>query len=72
MYIAESASATAQQYYFLAVFGDIAQIFARLGVICHCSAWHVDDFALAVGAGAPVYSAVLSVSGKYVALVFQV
>ena len=56
----------------MSVVGDVANVFARLGIINHCAARHVDILVLAVGAVAFVAAAIASMFGKHMALVFQV
>ena len=70
--VAQSSASTFQQHYLLPVVSDVAHILSRLSIVDHGSAWHVDILVLAVGAVALVGSAVATMLGEDVLLVFQV
>ena len=70
--VAQSASSSLQQDYFLSVLGDVADVLARLGVVNHRAAGHFDDLVLAVLAEAAVLGAAFAVTGHDVTVVAQV
>ena len=70
--VAQSAAPALQEQHLLTVVGHVADILARLGIIDHGAAGHVDIHVLAVGAVAFVLAAVAAVLCKDMALVFQV
>ena len=69
--IAESASSAFQQHDLLTVVGDVADVLARLRIIDHRTAGHVDIDILAIGAVTLVAPAVPAVLGEDMTLVFQ-
>ena len=72
MPVAQSAASALQQDDFLSVFGDVADVLARLGVVHHSSTGHFDNLVLAVLAEAAVLRSAFAVSGHDVAVVAQV
>ena len=72
MPVAQSAPSAFQQDDLLSVLGDVAQVFARFGVVGHGAAGHFYHLVLAVLAEAAVLRAAFAVSGEHVALVLQV
>ena len=72
--VAQSAASSLQQDHFLSVLGDIADVLARLGVVNHRAAGHLDDLVLAVFAEAAILGAAFAVTGPGhdVAVVAQV
>ena len=70
--VAQSAASAFQQNDLLPVLGDVAQVFARLGVVGHGAAGHFYHLVLAILAEAAVLRAAFAVSGQHVSLVLEV
>ena len=69
--VTKTATTTLQKQHLLTVVGDIADVLTRLGVIDHRSTRHIDIDILAIGAMTLVLTAVTTMLGKDMALVFQ-
>ena len=69
--VTQSATPAFEQQYLLAVVGDVADIFARLGIIDDGTTRHVDIDVLAIGAMTLILTAVAAMLSKDMALVFQ-
>ena len=70
--VAKSSASALQQQHLLSVVGNVANILARLGIIHHRTARHIDIHVLAVGAMTLVATAIAAMLGKHMTLVFQV
>jgi hypothetical protein len=72
MHVTQTATATLEQSDKLAVLHHVAQELAGLGIICHRATWNVHNLALAIGTCTFVYTAILSIAGKYMTLILEV
>jgi NAD/NADP transhydrogenase beta subunit len=69
--VAQATAAALQEHHFLAVLGDITQVFTGLGIVSHCAAGHLDNLVLAILAEAFGLGAIATVGGEHMTVVLQ-
>ena len=72
MLVSLSTPSPFEQYHLLVVIGDVAQVFASMGVVGNRTAGHIDHTTFTLLAGALCLGSVLTMFGEEVPLVAQV
>jgi hypothetical protein len=72
MYIAKTATSTLEQGNQLTILHDIAKKLSGLGIVCYSTAWYINNLTFTIGTRTLVDTTILAVTGKDVALVFEV
>ena len=71
MHISQTATASLKQSHKLTIFHDITQELSGLSIISHCTTWHINNLTFSVSSRTFVDTTILTITGKYVALVFK-